>query len=305
MINTSFNLASIAGIVIAVAGAALYAIRSVRPELSRDHDIFFSAVGLLCGLILIFYGWRFDPIMQFGQILLTGATIFFAVENLRLRGVATEQARRNTPIVDEDRPVSRVYETVHAELDELEPLEDEQPPIRRQIRGSKDARSTRTAEYDDEAPRRRRTTDEYEGESRSRSSNRSNSNQRLGQGDKPRRRSSRPVRSSVERIEDEWSSSNSSSEDWDSSSSSVSKPSEDWNVSGSSVSKSSRSSTNSSSRPDRNSDVSNRPRKRRPPQDSAYRRESDGSITPTDYVDYKPVEERGNDPDNSANFDET
>lgn len=107
MVNFSFNLASVSGIVLAVGGAALYAVRSARPELSRDSDIFFSAVGLLCGLILIFYGWRFDPIMQFGQVLLTAATIFFIIENLRLRKISTEQAKRNTPIVDDERPVSR------------------------------------------------------------------------------------------------------------------------------------------------------------------------------------------------------
>jgi len=77
---------------------------------------------------------------------------FFAVESIRLRGVATEQAKRNTPIVDEDRPVSRVYRDAQvAELDELEP-EDERP-IRPRIRGSRDVRSTRTDEYEDEAPR--------------------------------------------------------------------------------------------------------------------------------------------------------
>lgn len=293
MINTSFNLASIAGIIIAVAGAALYAVRSYKPELSRDHDIFFSAVGLLCGLILVFYGWRFDPIMQFGQILLTGATIFFAAENLRLRSVTTEQAKRNMPIVDEDRPVSRVYETVHAELDELEPLEDERPPARRQIRGSRDARSNRTAEYD-EAPRRRRITDESEDEGRDRSSYRSNSSN-LGQGDKPRRRS-RPASRPVERTDDDWDSpsSSNSNNDWDSPGKST-----DWNVSDSSVSKSSRPSS-SSSREGRNLDTPSKPKRRRPPQDSAYRREADGSVTPTDYVDYKPVEKSDDEPDNSS-----
>jgi len=57
--------------------------------------------------IFLFQGWRLDPILQFGQFLLTGTTIFFAVESIRLRKVATEQARRNTPTVDRDRPVSR------------------------------------------------------------------------------------------------------------------------------------------------------------------------------------------------------
>ena len=107
MVNFGLNSASILGIFLAVAGASLYFLRSVRPELSRDHDIFFAAVGLLCGFILLFQGWRLDPILQFGQFLLTGSTIFFAVESIRLRKVATEQARRNTPTVDRERPVSR------------------------------------------------------------------------------------------------------------------------------------------------------------------------------------------------------
>ena len=217
MVNFGLNFASILGICLALAGAALYFLRSVRPELSRDHDIFFAAVGLLCGAILLFQGWRLDPILQFGQVLLTGATVFFAIESIRLRGVATEQAKRNTPVVDEDRPVSRVY---RAELDELEPIEDERP-IRRQIRGTRDTRSTRTDEYEDEAPRRTRV-DEYEDEARPRS--RSTSNQKLGQGNNQRRRSSRPTSRSQERPEeDEWSAPKRSDDDWDSSSSVVSK----------------------------------------------------------------------------------
>lgn len=107
MVNFGLNAASILGIFLAVAGASLYFLRSVRPELSRDHDIFFAAIGLLCGFIMIFQGWRLDPILQFGQLLLTGSAIFFAVESIRLRAVATEQARRSTPTVDRDRPVSR------------------------------------------------------------------------------------------------------------------------------------------------------------------------------------------------------
>ncbi|BAU64343.1 hypothetical protein YCF66 [Stanieria sp. NIES-3757] len=121
MVNFGLNSASILGIFLAVAGASLYFLRSVRPELSRDHDIFFAAVGLLCGFILLFQGWRLDPILQFGQFLLTGSAIFFAVESIRLRGVATEQARRNTPIVDRERPVSRTRVYTEAELDQIEP----------------------------------------------------------------------------------------------------------------------------------------------------------------------------------------
>jgi hypothetical protein len=106
MVNFGLNSASILGIFLAVAGAALYFMRSIRPELARDQDIFFAAVGLLCGFILLFQGWRLDPILQFGQFLLTGTTIFFGYEAIRLRGVATKAVKERTPIVDDDRPVS-------------------------------------------------------------------------------------------------------------------------------------------------------------------------------------------------------
>lgn len=154
MVNFGLNSASILGIFLAVAGASLYFLRSVRPELSRDHDIFFAAVGLLCGFILLFQGWRLDPILQFGQFLLTGSTIFFAVESIRLRGVATEQARRNTRIVDDERPVSRAYRTT-ADLDELEPYEEEEYDNPR-LRGYPDPRATRSG-YDEVEPPRSRS----------------------------------------------------------------------------------------------------------------------------------------------------
>ncbi|MCT7987835.1 Ycf66 family protein [Laspinema olomoucense] len=152
MVNFSLNLASIVGIAIAIGGAGLYAVRSWRPELSRDTDLFFAAVGLLCGGILFFYGWRFDPIMQFGQILLGGSAIYFAFDNIRLRGVTTNQAKRQSGrIVDDERPVSSVYR-VDAELDEIESYEEN--PTRRRIKGTQDPRAARNSYYADEAPRR-------------------------------------------------------------------------------------------------------------------------------------------------------
>lgn len=158
MVNFGLNGASILGLFLVVAGAALYFLRSVRPELSRDHDIFFTAIGLVCGFILLFQGWRLDPILQFSQLLLTGSAIFFAVESVRLRGVATEQARRSTPIVDDDRPVSRVY---RAELDQLEPYDygDRDPRLNaRRLRGTQDSRPSRprpkNERYGEEPPSR-------------------------------------------------------------------------------------------------------------------------------------------------------
>ncbi|PSB33569.1 Ycf66 family protein [Stenomitos frigidus] len=172
MVNASLNWASFVGIALAASGAGLYALRSLRPRLARDHDIFFAAIALLCGGILFFQGWRLDPILQFNQFLLAGTAIFFAYESIRLRGAATEQAKRNTPIVDDERPVSRVY---RADLEELNPYEDR--PATRRIRGTRDVRSER---------------DEYDDESSRRPTNRT-SEARLGTGDRTRKRRPRPT----------------------------------------------------------------------------------------------------------------
>ena len=102
MVNASLNWASIVGIVLAVGGAFLYFMRNFKPALARDYDVFFAAIGLLCGGILFFQGWRLDPILQFGQFLLAGTTVFFAYESVRLRGVTTEQARRSSYFDDEE-----------------------------------------------------------------------------------------------------------------------------------------------------------------------------------------------------------
>ncbi|MEB3308019.1 MAG: Ycf66 family protein [Cyanobacteriota bacterium] len=134
MVNASLNWASIVGIVLAVGGALLYFMRSFKPALARDYDVFFAAVGLLCGGILFFQGWRLDPILQFGQFLLAGTTVFFAYESVRLRGVTTEQARRSSFFEDEelDRP-SRPRMGGGAWSEDRDRFEEPQP-IRRRIR---------------------------------------------------------------------------------------------------------------------------------------------------------------------------
>jgi len=104
VVNASLNWASIVGIVLAVCGGGLYFLRSFKPALARDYDVFFAAIGLLCGGILFFQGWRLDPILQFGQFLLAGTTVFFAYESVRLRGVATDQARRSSYFDDDSIP---------------------------------------------------------------------------------------------------------------------------------------------------------------------------------------------------------
>ncbi len=211
MVNFGLNSASILGIFLAVAGASLYFMRSMRPELARDHDIFFAAVGLLCGFILLFQGWRLDPILQFGQFLLTGSAIFFAVESIRLRGVATEQARRNTPIVDRDRPVSRTRVYTEAELDKIDPYDNysgtpnyDSP----RLRGYEDETSSRSSRRYPQG--RRSTTSDIRDEPPRRSSrNRPDSRDRYEATDtrsSRRRTSSPPTRGYDDwQDRDEWS----------------------------------------------------------------------------------------------------
>ena len=284
-VNIGGSSGVILGIVIAVAGALLYFLRSIRPELSRDHDIFFAAVGLLCGFILIFQGWRLDPILQFGQFLLTGSTIFFALETIRLRGVATEQARRNTPIVDDERPVSRVY---RAELDELEPYEEERYDNRR-LRGYQDPHNKRRSsktQSDYRRPNSRDTRDVRDSSDRDRYNSRDDYRQRP-----PQRR---PPTTTAQDSYDDWG------EERDS-----------WREESTSPPQRRPRRPRPQQRPPQEARQENdapRPtRKRRPrPSDESYRTTQEEEAIPTEYVDYQPIDELENESkDESQDRDES
>ena len=131
MVNASLNWASIVGIVLAVCGGGLYFLRSFKPALARDYDVFFAAIGLLCGGILFFQGWRLDPILQFGQFLLAGTTVFFAYESVRLRGVATDQARRSSYFEDDQIPNMPRNSSRNRFDDEYDQFDDSQRSFRR------------------------------------------------------------------------------------------------------------------------------------------------------------------------------
>ncbi|MBW4658981.1 MAG: Ycf66 family protein [Drouetiella hepatica Uher 2000/2452] len=180
MVNIGFGVGSLVGIALALGGVALYFLRTFRPALARDQDIALAVIAVGCGGILFFNSWRQDIVLQFGQFMLAGAAAWFAVEAIRLRGIATEQAKRSTPIVDDDRPVSRVY---RAELDDLTPI-DNNRTVTRRIRGSRDGRSDDVDGYS--------TSD---GEFRRRpSSSRNTDRPGLNGADRPRRpRASRPA----------------------------------------------------------------------------------------------------------------
>lgn len=134
MVNASLNWASIVGIVLAVGGAMLYFMRSFKPALARDYDVFFAAIGLLCGGILFFQGWRLDPILQFGQFLLAGTTVFFAYESVRLRGISAEQARRSA-YFDEEPPARGQSPEMRGGYDDPYESFDEPQPVRRRFAG--------------------------------------------------------------------------------------------------------------------------------------------------------------------------
>jgi Ycf66 protein N-terminus len=296
-VNLGTTPATFLGIFLAVAGAGLYFLRTVKPELSRDHDIFFAAIGLLAGFILIFQGWRLDPILQFGQVLLVGSTVFFAYESIRLRGIATEQAKRNTPIVDDERPVSRDYknysnrrpgraERVGAELEPLPYYDDEEDDRpRARITGSREGRPQRDDYYEEDAPRRssRRSSNDKPEISADRSSR--------------RRNSARPTSRTSENIDDG---------DWGSSS--PSRQGDDWDSSTEERRPTRSRGESSSSRPEIRDDeqvTQPKPRRRRPASDASprYQRDDDEAI-PTDYVDYKPIDRLEDRPESSTNYDD-
>lgn len=272
MVNVGFNSAAILGIVLAVAGAGLYFLRTIRPELSRDYDIFFAALGVLCGFILLFQGWRLDPILLFGQVLLTGSAGFFAFEAIRLRGIATEQAKRNTPIEDYERPVSKVYRTQEAQLYDYEGLEpvDEPYEDRRRLRGTPGARERRAERYEGEVrpPRARPNPEGYGTEARPAARRR------------PPRTSSRPPEQTAYSWDAQLDSESES--DWEEKPSRSRRPAANYP-------------------PSRSPETSPKPRRRRPPQ-SQGSSPRDGEVTPTD-VDYQPIDQPGHETDISGDFD--
>ncbi len=146
MVNASLNWASSVGIAWAICGGGLYFLRSFKPALARDYDVFFAAIGLLCGGILFFQGWRLDPILQFGQFLLAGTTVFFAYESVRLRGIATDQARRSSYFDEELESPSRPSQGYRSrDDDDFDQFQDSEP-IRRRFK----SRDRDLSDYDED-----------------------------------------------------------------------------------------------------------------------------------------------------------
>ena len=95
MVNVDVSPSVILGVGLIGSGVSLWQIRQTKPWISKDYDVVISCISLLVGGILIFQGWRLDPLLLFGQLMTTGAALSFAVEALRLRNEVYEQEERD------------------------------------------------------------------------------------------------------------------------------------------------------------------------------------------------------------------
>lgn len=93
MINFSFSPNIFLGIIVSIGVLLLYFLRNVKPDVSRDEDIFFATIGLLYSCILMVHGWRLDPILLFSQVLIITTVLVAGWENIRLRGLVSNMAK--------------------------------------------------------------------------------------------------------------------------------------------------------------------------------------------------------------------
>jgi hypothetical protein len=137
MINIGGNpLMILLAIVAALGGVGLYFVRNFRPELARDHDIFFSAIALVYGIILLAFNFRMEITTQLAQVLVVGFAGWFAVESLVLRQALSNQARRapSSPLVDDEEPIGSDYRVEIDPTREIAPRRDRDSA--RRMRGS-------------------------------------------------------------------------------------------------------------------------------------------------------------------------
>jgi hypothetical protein len=137
MINIGGNpLMILLAIVAALGGVGLYFVRNFRPELARDHDIFFSAIALVYGIILLAFNFRMEITTQLAQVLVVGFAGWFAVESLVLRQALANQARRapSSPLVDDEDPIGSDYRVEIDPTREIAPRRDRDSS--RRVRGA-------------------------------------------------------------------------------------------------------------------------------------------------------------------------
>ena len=93
MINVSFGPNIFLSVILLLGIVLLYGLRKVKPEVSRDEDIFFVTIGFFyCGILMV-HGWRLDPILLFSQVLIISILLGAGWENIRLRGIIYSKLR--------------------------------------------------------------------------------------------------------------------------------------------------------------------------------------------------------------------
>lgn len=92
MVNSGLNSASLLGICLMLFSIAFIplgiALRRPFRIGNLIQDIIFAFVYLLCGSILVFQGWRLDPILQFGEFLLTLSSVYWVIKDMLHRSSA-------------------------------------------------------------------------------------------------------------------------------------------------------------------------------------------------------------------------
>ncbi|KAM3100447.1 Ycf66 family protein [Phormidesmis sp. 146-35] len=87
MVNYQFSIVGLLGLVLVLLGlflplSELMAHGSSRVE-TLLQDLVLAPFYVLAGLVLVFYGWQFDPIMQFGELLLVSSNVYWIVQDHR------------------------------------------------------------------------------------------------------------------------------------------------------------------------------------------------------------------------------
>ena len=87
MVNASLNGAGLLGIALVLLSVYLLAMRGRQPSQASHsvQDFPLVLAYFIAGLILLFQGWRLDPILQFVQLLLIGSIIYRVVKDIAPR----------------------------------------------------------------------------------------------------------------------------------------------------------------------------------------------------------------------------
>lgn len=86
MINYQFNLIILSGIALVILALALPMMGLLYRPFQTEKLIQDSVLAILyfiSGGILTFYGWRFDPVMQWGVLLLVWSSVYWCVKDHR------------------------------------------------------------------------------------------------------------------------------------------------------------------------------------------------------------------------------